>query len=126
MEWLQNFAQEGYALLTTLGLNLGSIIVFLVAWLRNKIQNVDKNTLYKEIQNAKAETEIRLKKEYDEKFDKYQAEVLGHLQSLENKVLGKIDQHENERKEEIEKQTLELDATIEAVKKKASIDEILA
>lgn len=39
--------------------------------------------------------------------------------------MGKIDAKEAERKEELAKQTLELEATINAVQKKASIDDIL-
>lgn len=125
MEWLQNFVQEGYALLTTLGITSGSLILFLINVIKNKVKNIDKDTLFKEIQNAKAETEIKLKKEYDAKFEAMQTQFIDSLQSLENKVIGKIDANEVERKNEIEKQTLELEATIEATKKKASIDEIL-
>lgn len=127
MEWLQNFAEDGYALLTTLGLNLGTILAFFITWLKTKVQNINKDTLYKEIQNAKAETEVKLKKEYDAKFDEMQREFVAKLDSLERKVIGKIDSNEVERKEELAKQTLALEATIEASKKttKASIDEIL-
>lgn len=127
MEWLQNFAEEGYALLTTLGLNLSTILIFFITWLKTKVQSINKDTLYKEIQMAKAEVEVRLEKEYSAKFDAYQADIVKKLESLERKVMGKIDSNEAERKEELAKQTLELEATIEATKKntKASIDEIL-
>lgn len=125
MEWLQNFAQEGYALLCTLGIDLGLIFVFGISWLKSRIQAIDKNTLYNELKAAKDEVEIRLRKEYEAKFDAYQSAIVGHLESLENKVMGKIDSNELERKNEIAKQTMELEATIETIKKKASIDEIL-
>lgn len=125
MEWLQNFAQEGYALLCTLGIDLGLICVLVVSWLKTKIQNIDKTTFYNELKAAKDEVEVKLRKEYEAKFDAYQSAIVGHLESLENKVLGKIDSNEIERKNELAKQTMELEATIETIKKKASIDEIL-
>ena len=125
MEWLQNFAQEGYALLTTLGISVGSIFLFLINWIKTKAAAIDKNAFYKELQAAKDEVEIKLRKEYEAKFDAYQSQIVGYLESLENKVMGKIDANELERKNELNKQTMELEATIEAVKKKASIDEIL-
>lgn len=125
MEWLQNFAQEGYALLTTLGISVGSIFLFLINWIKTKAQSVDKNVFYNELKAAKDEVEIKLRKEYEAKFDAYQSEIVGYLQSLENKVMGKIDANELERKNELSRQTMELEATIETVKKKASIDEIL-
>lgn len=125
MEWLQNFAQEGYALLATLGIDLGLIFVLAVSWLKSKIQAVDKTTFYDELKAAKDEVEIKLRKEYEAKFDSYQSQIVGYLGSLEQKVMGKLDSNEVERKNELAKQTMELEATIEAVKKKASIDEIL-
>lgn len=125
MEWLQNFAQEGYALLTTLGISVGSIFLFLINWIKTKAAAIDKTSFYNELKAAKDEVEIKLRKEYEAKFDAYQAQIVGYLESLEKKVMGKIDQNEAERKVELEKQTMELESTIEAVKKKASIDEIL-
>lgn len=125
MEWLQNFAQEGYALLTTLGISVGSIFLFLINWIKTKAQAVDKNAFYNELKAAKDEVEIKLRKEYEAKFDAYQAQIVGYLESLEKKVMGKIDENELERKNELSKQTMELESTIEAVKKKASIDDIL-
>jgi len=125
MDFIKQFLEEGYALLTTLGVSVGSLLLFLINWLKTKAQSVNKDNFYKELQAAKAEVEVRLKKEYDEKFDKYQAEIVRSLSSLEKKVMGKLEENELERKEEIEKQTLELEATIEAVNKKASISDIL-
>lgn len=127
MEWLQSFAEEGYALLTTLGLNLGTMFVFFITWLKTKIQTIDKNSFYNELKAAKDEVEVKLRKEYEAKFDQYQAEIVGYLASLEQKVMGKIDANEAERKEELAQQTLALEATIEATKKttKANIDQIL-
>lgn len=125
MEWLQNFAQEGYALLTTLGISVGSIFLFLINWIKTKAAAIDKNVFYNELKAAKDEVEIKLRKEYEAKFDAYQAQIVGYLESLEKKVMGKIDENEIERKNELSKQTMELESTIEAVKKKASIDEIL-
>ena len=125
MDFVKQFVEEGYALLTTMGISVGSILLFLINWLKTKAQSVNKDSFYKELQAAKNEVEIRLKKEYDAKFDEYQTEIVRVLTSLENKVMGKIDSNEAERKEELAKQTLELEATINAVQKKASIDEIL-
>lgn len=125
MDFVKQFVEEGYALLTTMGISVGSILLFLINWLKTKAQSVNKDSFYKELQAAKDEVEIRLKKEYDAKFDEYQHEIVRVLTSLENKVMGKIDSNEAERKEELAKQTLELEATINAVQKKASIDEIL-
>lgn len=126
MDFVKQFIEEGYALLTTMGISVGSILLFLINWLKTKAQSVNKDSFYKELQAAKDEVEVRLKKEYDAKFDAYQAEIVRSLTSLEQKVMGKIDSNEAERKEELAKQTLELEATINAVQKKASIDEILA
>lgn len=125
MEWLLVFASEGYALLTALGINIGTLFVFLVAWLRTKVQNIDKTSFYNELKAAKDEVEIKLRKEYEARFDAYQAQIVAKLESLEDKVIGKIDTNEAVRKEVIAKQTMELEATIENIKKKASIDEIL-
>ena len=61
MEWLQNFAEEGYALLTTLGINLGTILVFFITWLKTKIQTIDKNSFYNELKAAKDEVISHLK-----------------------------------------------------------------
>ena len=125
MDFIKQFIEEGYALLTTMGISVGSILLFLINWLKTKAQSLSKDAFYKELQAAKDEVEIRLRKEYDAKFDAYQSQIVGYLSSLENKVMGKIDAKEAERKEELAKQTLELEATINAVQKKASIDEIL-
>lgn len=125
MDFIKQFIEEGYALLTTMGISVGSILLFLINWLKTKAQSVSKDSFYKELQAAKDEVEIRLRKEYDAKFDAYQSQIVGYLVSLENKVMGKIDAKEAERKEELAKQTLELEATINAVQKKASIDDIL-
>lgn len=119
------FIQEGYAYITSAGISLGAIFAFLISWIRTRVRNVDKNELANAITVAKAELEVKLRKEYDAKFDAYQAQIVEKLTSLENKVIGKIDSNEQERKEEVRKQTLELEATIEAVNRSASIDEIL-
>ena len=119
---LVRFASAFFAYLIA---NLGAIVVFIITTLRNKLKNIDRDTLFKELQIAKDEVEIKLRKEYEAKFDAYQEEIVNTLKSLENKVMGKIDTNEAERKEELRKQTLELEATINAVNKKASIDEIL-
>lgn len=127
MEWLESFIAEGYAIVTTLGINIGTLFIFFFSWLKTKVQTMDKNAFFKELQAAKDEVEIKLRKEYEAKFDDYQKQIVDYLKSLENKVIGKIDSNEAERKEELAKQTLELEATIEATKKntKANIDEIL-
>lgn len=125
MDFVKQFISEGYALLTTLGISVGSILLFLIQWLKTKAQTVSKTSFYEELKAAKDEVEIKLRKEYEEKFDNYQKQIVGYLESLERKVIGKIDSNEAERKEELAKQTLELEATINAVQKKASIDEIL-
>ena len=125
MEELKTFVEEGYALLTTAGISVGSLLLYMISWLRTKVKNIDRNTFYKELEAAKAEVEVKLQKEYQAKFEEFQQTVINGLTSLENKVMGKIDDNEAERKAALKKQTMELEATINAVNNKASIDDIL-
>ena len=125
MEELKMFVEEGYALLTTAGISIGSLLLYMISWLRTKVKNIDRNTFYKELEAAKAEVEVKLQKEYQAKFEQFQNTVVDGLTSLENKVMGKIDDNEAERKAALKKQTMELEATINAVNNKASIDDIL-
>ena len=125
MEELKMFVEEGYALLTTAGISVGSLLLYMISWLRTKVKNIDRNTFYKELEAAKAEVEVKLQKEYQAKFEEFQQTVINGLTSLENKVMGKIDDNEAERKAALKKQTMELEATINAVNNKASIDDIL-
>ena len=60
----------------------------LITWIKTKVQTIDKTSFYNELKAAKDEVEIKLRKEYEAKFDAYQAEIVGYLESLENKVNG--------------------------------------
>lgn len=37
MDFIKQFIEEGYALLTTMGISVGSILLFLINWLRQKL-----------------------------------------------------------------------------------------
>lgn len=126
MDFVRQFVENGYALLSTLGISVGSILLFLIQWLRTKAQSIKKEDLFREIAEARAQIQAESDARNAKQFEELRAIVVTKLESLENKVLGKVDANEAERKEEIRKQTLDLEATISAVQKKASIDEILS
>lgn len=126
MDFVRQFVENGYALLSTLGISVGSILLFLIQWLRTKAQSIKKEDLFREIAEARAQIQAEADARNAKQFEELRELVVTKLESLENKVLGKVDANEAERKEEIRKQTLDLEATINAVQKKASIDEILS
>lgn len=121
LAWLQ----EGGAELVTLATSTVALFTYIIAFLKSAKRAIDKNTFNKELENAKAEVEIKLRKEYNEQLTNFMETVNSTMKSLEDKVLNKIDDNEIARQEALKKQTLELETTIEAINNKASIDDIL-
>lgn len=125
MEWLATFIDEANVVLASAGLSVAAIVTYFIAFLRLAKRAIDNGTFQKELDHAKAEVEVKLKKEYDEKLAVMQKEFIDSLSSLEKKVIGKIDDNEAERAKMIKAQTIDLETTINAVNKAASIDDIL-
>lgn len=119
------FLQSGGADLIAVSSSVIAILTYMIAFVRTIKKAIDAGTLQKELENAKAEVEIKLKKDYDDKLQTFMSDVSKALASLESKVVAKIDDNEAARKEELRKQTLELEATIDSINSKASIDDIL-
>lgn len=112
----ETFNAENLAkILVALGGTLGSILlVLLYRLLRTKVLNLKNSEEYEKSKKAMAE-----------EFAKYQAEVKELINSLEKKVVKKIDDTEATRQSQIEAQSLSLSNKIEEAKKNLSIDEIL-
>lgn len=112
----ETFNAENLAkILVALGGTLGSILlVLLYRLLRTKILNLKNSEEYEKSKKAMAE-----------EFAAYQAEVKELINSLEKKVVKKIDDTEATRQSQIEAQSLALSNKIEEAKKNLSIDEIL-
>ena len=121
LAWLE----AGGAELVALSGSIIALITYVITFLKSAKRAIDRATFNKELENAKAEVEVKLKQEYGDQLTLFMNSVSSAMKSLEDKVMGKIDDNEAKRKEELRKQTMELEKTIDAINSQASIDDIL-
>lgn len=107
----ENLAKILVGILSALG-SLALILLFRL--LKTKIRNLKNNEEYE-----------KAKKAMEDEFANYQAEIREMLNSLEAKVVKKIDDTEDKRQRAIEAQSHQLNEAVNEAKKNLSLDEIL-
>ena len=114
MEWLNNVSQEAWTviigLVTTYG---GTFIAWLIAYIKMKLKQLDLTKTIEEM------NEICTAKML-ESTDKLQKTVDERLNSIEHKVLLKINENEDERKKQIEEAASDFESALNELKSDTS------
>lgn len=114
MEWLNNVSQEAWTviigLVTTYG---GTFIAWLIAYIKMKLKQLDLTKTIEEM------NEICTAKML-ESTDKLQKTVDERLNSIEHKVLLKINENEDERKKQIDEAASDFESALNELKSDTS------
>lgn len=98
--------------------NLGTIILFGVKYAKAKSAEI-KNKI------AAENEKLQLKQEYDDRFNQVCSYIDSKLDKIESLVIEKLDTNEAERKAEIQKNTVQIQEAVDAMKKSLDTDEII-
>lgn len=98
--------------------NLGTIILFGVKYAKAKGAEI-KNKI------AAENEKLQLKQEYEDRFSQVCSYIDTKLDKIESLVIEKLDTNEAERKAEIQKNTVQIQEAVDAMKKSLDTDEIL-
>ena len=114
MEWLNNVSQEAWTviigLVTTYG---GTFIAWLIAYIKMKLKQLDLTKTIEEM------NEICTAKML-ESTDKLQKTVDERLNSIEHKVLLKINENEDERQKQIDEAASDFESALNELKSDTS------
>lgn len=117
MEWLNNVSQEAWTviigLVTTYG---GTFIAWLIAYIKMKLKQLDLTKTIEEM------NEICTAKML-ESTDKLQKTVDERLDSIEHKVLLKVNENEDERKKQIDAAASDFESALNELKSDTAIVE---
>lgn len=117
MDWLNNVSQEAWAviagLLTTYG---GTFIAWLIAYVKMKIKTIDLTKTIEEMSEICSAKMIESTEKLQETIDK-------RLDNIEQKVLLKVNDNEDERKKQIDMAASDFEDALKELKSDTAIVE---
>ena len=117
MDWLNNVSQEAWAviagLLTTYG---GTFIAWLVTYVRMKIKTIDLTKTIEEMSEICSAKMIESTEKLQETIDK-------RLDNIEQKVLLKVNDNEDERRKQIDMAASDFEDALKELKSDTAIVE---
>ena len=117
MDWLNNVSQEAWAviagLLTTYG---GTFIAWLIAYVKMKIKTIDLTKTIEEMSEICSAKMIESTEKLQETIDK-------RLDNIEQKVLLKVNDNEDERRKQIDMAASDFEDALKELKSDTSIVE---
>ena len=117
MDWLNNVSQEAWAviagLLTTYG---GTFIAWLIAYVKMKIKTIDLTKTIEEMSEICSAKMIESTEKLQETIDK-------RLDNIEQKVLLKVNDNEDERRKQIDMAASDFEDALKELKSDTAIVE---
>jgi len=114
-QWISDIVANGTAWLATMGISVGSILALLIVIIKNKAKKFDADAAY-------ALLEAQLHDKYAAEAKVNQELLVAKMDSLEKKLLLKVAENDNARKDAINKQSTKLTALIDEAKAQTNID----
>ena len=117
MDWLNNVSQEAWSVITGLLVTYGSTFVaWLITYVKMKIKTIDLTKTIEEMSEICSAKMIESTKNLQETIDK-------RLDNIEQKVLLKVNDNEDERKKQIDMAASDFEDALKELKSDTAIVE---